>query len=254
MTPLRLELAVQSAAGAAVARAAGADRVELCAALGATGGVTPSQGAIEAAVEAGLPVHVLVRCRPGPFVYDDDEVALMAREAVLSMTAGAQGVVVGALARDGALDQSAVTRLLGTLWEAFPEATVTFHRAMDVAVAAGRAGQAIDALVGLGVHRVLTSGGAARSVDGAPVLRRLVARARGRIEIMAGGGVRAEDVAALADAGVGAVHASARGISCLNGAVSGPGGGASDAVEVTSPDEAAALARAVAAVNAVRAA
>ena len=39
-----IEIAVQDAAGARIARQEGADRVELCVALGATGGLTPSVG------------------------------------------------------------------------------------------------------------------------------------------------------------------------------------------------------------------
>ena len=47
-----IEIAVQDAAGARIARQEGADRVELCVALGATGGLTPSVGLVRAC--AGL--------------------------------------------------------------------------------------------------------------------------------------------------------------------------------------------------------
>lgn len=72
-----LEVAVTSVAGARIACAAGADRIELCSAL-ELGGVTPSAGLVEAAV-AEAPAggaHVLVRPRPGDFVYDADDVAV----------------------------------------------------------------------------------------------------------------------------------------------------------------------------------
>ncbi|MGN6127540.1 MAG: copper homeostasis protein CutC, partial [Humibacter sp.] len=61
-----------------IALAVGADRVELCSALG-VGGLTPSPGVVERAVqvarEAGRDdfVHVLVRPRGGGFVYSADE-------------------------------------------------------------------------------------------------------------------------------------------------------------------------------------
>ena len=49
-------------------------------------------------------------------------------------------------------------------------------------------------LVSCGVHRVLSSGGAARSIDGRAALSALVAEAAGRLQVMAGGGVRVEDI------------------------------------------------------------
>jgi copper homeostasis protein len=70
---------------------------------------------------------------------------------------------------------------------------------------------AIDTLAELGARRVLTSGGAAAAGDALPQLARLVKHAAGRIEIMAGGGVRPEVVVDLVRAGVAAVHASGKG-------------------------------------------
>ena len=97
---------------------------------------------------------------------------------------------------------------------------MTFHRAIDVT--ADPAG-AIGDLAKVGVQRILTSGGAQSAVDGVDVLRKLVQRAAGRVQIMAGGGVRTEHIPALAAAGVDAVHLSAR--RSVAGHPSGPGGG-----------------------------
>lgn len=203
--PLALEIAVTSPTGAVVARDGGADRVELCAAL-ELGGVTPSQGLVEAAGDAGIPVHALVRCRPGDFVYDADEVALMVREVRGVLAAGASGVVVGAVSAAGGLDVDAVTRLLDAAREVAPTAELTLHRAVDhtadpVAVAA--------TLAGLGFTRVLTSGGAHTAVAGADVIARMVAVA-GPVQVMAGAGVTPADVPALAATGAAAVHLSAK--------------------------------------------
>jgi copper homeostasis protein CutC len=79
----------------------------------------------------------------------------------------------------------------------------------------------LDELAAIGVDRVLTSGGAARSVDGTDMLRRLVAADTG-IEIMAGGGIRVGDIARIVAVGVDAVHLSARAVTGLD-APSGPG-------------------------------
>ena len=103
---------------------------------------------------------------------------------------------------------------------------------------------ALDTLARSGIIRVLTSGGAAPCIDGLEALSGMVAHAHGRIQVMAGGGIRVEDIAAVAGTGVDAVHLSARQVVAVSG---GPGGG-SDGYDVTDEilaQEAAAALRAV---------
>ncbi|WP_456846211.1 copper homeostasis protein CutC, partial [Cellulomonas sp. P5_C6] len=143
----RLEIAVQDVAGAVVSAAAGADRLELCAALAATGGLTPSIGlldAVLAAVPSRVGVHVLVRPRAGSFVYAADELDVQVRDVRAAVAAGAAGVVVGALTPSGAVDLPAVARLVS----AADGLEVTFHRAFDTLEAWAAA---VDDLVSLGV-------------------------------------------------------------------------------------------------------
>lgn len=237
-----LELAVQDVAGARVARQVGADSVELCAALGSTGGLTPSPAMVQGCVEAGVATHVLIRPRPGPFVYDADEVAVMVRDVSWAVALGATGVVIGALTSQHGVDLAVTSRLLA----AAGPAIVTFHRAIDVAIAAGQAEAAVDQLVALGLGRVLTSGGQARSLDGRPALAALARQVDRRLAIIAGGGVRPADIAALAATGVAGVHLSARAAATPAG-LTGPGGGPA-AIETTSRQIAAEAAAAVAAV------
>jgi copper homeostasis protein len=202
---LALEIAVVSAAGAVVARDGGADRIELCAAL-ELGGVTPSQGLVEAAVATGIPVHALVRSRPGDFVYDADEVATMLREIRAIAAAGVAGVVVGALDADGALDVPGIERFAAAAREVAPDVEVTVHRAID------RAADPVAAaavLPRLGVTRVLTSGGAPTAPEGTTTLAAMVLAA-GDVQVQAGGGVTPTDIPALAATGLAAVHLSAK--------------------------------------------
>ncbi|QTE29666.1 copper homeostasis protein CutC [Pengzhenrongella sicca] len=215
-----VEIAVQDVAGVRIAQAAGADRVELCVALAATGGLTPPIGLIEVAVATGLPIHPLVRSRPGGFCYDGVELDVLVRDVRAAVRAGAAGVVVGALTPDWAVDVEAIRALV----DAAGGAGVTFHRALDV-VADARG--ALDLLAELGVTRVLTSGAAQAAIDGRANLELLAAHAAstgGRVQVMAGGGVRVQDIGALFGAGVDAVHLSARRAAPGAGA-SGPGGG-----------------------------
>lgn len=217
---VQLEIAVQDAAGARAAFGSGADRVELCQALAETGGLTPSAGTVEAVLEAAgdsRRVAVLVRPRPGGFVYDRDEIALVAADIREVARRGAGGVVVGALDESGRVDVDAMRR-----WsDAAAGVDLVFHRAIDALVSPVAV---IDTLATLGVHRVLTSGGARRSIDGVETIAALAGHSAGRVQIMAGGGVRVDDIPALVAAGADAIHLSARRASG-DTAASGPGGG-----------------------------
>ncbi|MEV0336739.1 copper homeostasis protein CutC [Nocardia sp. NPDC050717] len=230
-----LEFAVQDVAGARGACRAGADRVELCAALGATGGLTASIGMIEAVVATGVPVHALIRCRAGGFVYRDaEDVAVMNADARAAVSAGVAGLVVGALTPERRVDVDTLRRVL----EGVPveDIELTFHRAIDVI--SDRAA-AVDTLVELGMTRVLTSGGAARCAEGIAELAAMVDHAAGRIQIMAGGGITLADLPALHRTGVDAVHLSARRIVADDG---GPGGGGATGHEQLDEDVASSVA------------
>ncbi|BCY08050.1 copper homeostasis protein CutC [Actinoplanes sp. L3-i22] len=200
---IAFELAVQDAHGLHVATRLRVDRVELCSAL-ALGGVTPSFGLLDAAVSTpgAPPMHVLVRPRPGDFGYAPDELAIIVRDVRHAVAAGAAGVVVGGV-RDGQVDTDLVERVI----DAAGGASVTFHRAFDLLADPEKA---IETLLGLGVRRILTAGGPTTVGDSLPGLAHLVAVAGGRLEVMAGGGVRADLIEPLVRLGVPAVHASAK--------------------------------------------
>lgn len=213
-TAPQFELAVENADGVRLAAAVGAARVELCAALAETEGVTPSIGTIGQACGLGLPVHVLVRPRPGNFTYSPGELDVIERDAAAALGAGAAGVVVGVLASDGGPDVQAIRHIVAAARAVRPDAEVTFHRAFDAALAAGLdpAG-ALSRLEHAGVDRVLTSGGAPDCAAGLEMLRRIVRQGRRSapsVQIMAGGGVTLALVPSLLEAGVHAVHTSAR--------------------------------------------
>lgn len=201
-----LELAVQDPSGVRIAREVGAARVELTQAL-ALGGLTPSPATLELALDAagddGPEIHVLIRPRAGGFQYDADEIAVSVRDVERAVSAGAAGVVVGALDGSGALDMDAVARLR----DAAGGASVTLHRAIDVTADPIAS---LERAIELGLRRVLTSGGASAAIDGVDTLRAMATAAAGRIEIMAGSGVNAASALALADTGVDALHFSAK--------------------------------------------
>ncbi|MCB9878140.1 MAG: copper homeostasis protein CutC [Planctomycetes bacterium] len=200
---VRVEIAIESVAGALAAADGGADRVELCQALG-EGGLTPSAGLCAAAVRATtLPVFAMLRPRAGDFCYSAAERDVIRRDLDALGAAGAAGFVVGGLRPDGELD----TELLRDVLARAGDRPVTCHRAFDLCADPQRA---IDALCDLGVARLLTSGQAANAPAGAAAIRAAVERAAGRLIVMAGAGVRADNVTALVAAtGVREVHLSA---------------------------------------------
>jgi copper homeostasis protein len=199
-----LEVAANSVASALAAEAGGAARIELCSAL-ELGGLTPSHAAIAVAVEhLRIPVHVLIRPRAGDFVFDDTECEVMRRDIEACKSLGCAGVVVGMLTDEGDVDVPRC-RILMDAARGMP---VTFHRAFDFTRDAERA---MEAIIALGCERVLTSGQAADALAGAPLIRTLIDRARGRITIMPGGGIDSHNIAAIAQAtGAREFHASAK--------------------------------------------
>ena len=201
-----VEVAVESAAGAKTAQGAGAGRLELCSGL-LVGGLTPSVGLItEVGEEISLPLFVLIRPRPGDFLYDAGELAVMVRDIAEASRHGADGVVVGALDRMGEVDRAA----MHTLVDAARPMEVTFHRAFDLAASPERS---LETLMSLGVERILTSGQAQSAEAGLPMLRRLTTLAGDRLTIVAGGGVTSAGAPRLVrEAGIREVHLSGRAI------------------------------------------
>ncbi|WP_026819147.1 copper homeostasis protein CutC [Arthrobacter castelli] len=202
-----LEIAVTSATGARISREGGANRVELCSGL-ELGGLTPSNGLVTAVVEEGIDTHVLIRPRPGDFHYSADDVAQSCLEIASLGKIGISGIVIGALNQYGAVDIPSIRRLVDTAHSVDETMEITFHRAVDLAPDPANI---VEELMPLGFTRVLTSGKSNRAVDGIPVIKELANTVGGRIQIMAGGGIRAQDIhPLLAEGRADAVHLSAK--------------------------------------------
>lgn len=196
---LILEICASSPLDVAIAAEAGADRVELCGHW-QCGGLTPTTAVVRASAEFGLPIRTLIRPRAGHFNYDDSERHLILAESLECLEAGADKVVVGGLTDEGEIDEE----LLQLLVDGVGGERMVWHRAIDVCV---------DPLVAAnilheyGVSEVLSSGAAPAAGLGVQTLRDLC---NVGLEVIAGGGVRPEDIVSLGDAQVSAVHASCR--------------------------------------------
>jgi copper homeostasis protein len=139
----------------------------------------------------------MIRPRSGDFCYSSAELALMREQIEWAAEVGADGVVFGALqAPDQGIDFAANQRLLAAARA--HGLTTTMHRAFD---ATPDPDAALDALLDLGVDRVLTSGvpwgQRGSALDGVERLARTLQRAAGRIEVVLGGGVNPANVGPL---------------------------------------------------------
>lgn len=178
-----IEGCVDSYESCAAACRGGADRLELCANL-SIGGTTPSPAFFrQVKRDFSVPVHVLIRPRFGDFLYTREELAQMEEEIRMFRELGAGGVVFGALTPDGDLDMEAMARLMGCAGDMH----VTLHRAFDMA---RDPLEALEDAVRLGCRTILTSGQARSAAEGKEVLRAVFRQAAGRLDIMAGSGVK----------------------------------------------------------------
>ncbi len=187
----RIEVCANSVNSVLAAKAAGADRVELCAGM-PEGGTTPSYGCIaEACAVGGIAVHVIVRPRGGDFLYDEVEKREMLRDIRMLKEMGVKGVVAGMLRADGKIDEAFLRQCVQ---EASP-LPFTFHRAFDRCVDPM---EALTVLEACGVARLLTSGQASDALRGADLIARLQRQAR-RVVIMPGCGITSGNIARIAE-------------------------------------------------------
>ena len=168
---------------------AGARRIELCDNL-AVGGTTPSYGVTKAAVELAAnydtTIMTMIRPRGGHFVYNELEIAIMLEDIRLTAQTGSQGVVFGALTADKKLDKPNLEKLIA----ASKGMEIVFHMAFDELSDEDQL-EAIDWLSQAGITRILTRAG----VSGDSLEKRfahyhrILERAKGKIEILPGGGI-----------------------------------------------------------------
>jgi len=195
-------LCAESLEAAQAADCGGADRIELCSNL-SIGGVTPEFDLAADVIRAvAIPVYVLIRPRGGDFVYSTAEFGEMKRQIERIKLSGAAGVVTGVLLPDGRVD---VERSRALVSQARPMA-VTFHRAFDETPDLK---EALESVILVGADSLLTSGGETDVLTGANSIASLVKLAGGRIQIIAGGGLRLETLLEVVRrTGVSALHGS----------------------------------------------
>jgi len=170
----------------------GADRIELCANLN-EGGTTPCYGTIYQCRERfDVLLYPIIRPRGGDFLYTDDEYEIMLHDVKLCKQLGCDGIVIGLLNKDGAIDKKRTAALIEI---AYPMG-VTFHRAFD---RCRNPLEAMEQLIEIGCERILTSGQQPTVNEGMELITELTKIADHRIIIMPGSGVRLGNIKLLAE-------------------------------------------------------
>jgi copper homeostasis protein len=180
----------------------GGQRIELVSAL-SEGGITPSGALVKHAVRAAgaVPVMVMIRPHAQSFVYSREDMKVMKEDIETALSHGAAGIVLGALTSKRELDRDALDRIFSA---DLKRRSVTFHRALDQAA---NLATALTQLLDYPVDRILTSGGPGNIMDNLKMLKHLAALGGGKIKIMAGGGVRLNNVQAIMEtAGIEEIH------------------------------------------------
>lgn len=189
-------------------------RVELCDNL-AVGGTTPSYGVIKEAArylhEKDIALATMIRPRGGNFVYNDSELRIMEDDILHAVELESDSLVLGLLTEDNHINQDGIEQLLPAT-QGLP---LVFHMAFDH-IPLEEQKEALDQLVELGFTRILTHGSAQNNdiFENIAHLKELVDHADGRIEIMIGGGVTADNYQELIEK-TGAQAAHGTKINCV---------------------------------------
>ena len=204
MPCLLLELCAGGIDDVQLAADLGVDRIELNSGM-PLGGLTPSAGLVleSLAVYSG-PIICMLRPREGGFRYSSSELRQMFRDAEWMLAAGVAGIAAGFLDASGNVD----TQLCGRLRQICGEREFVFHKAFDWT---WNLSDSLQSLIDSGVDRILTSGGKPTAVAGALALRKLISESRNRVQILAGGGIQADNLRQLLEqSGCTQVHAGLR--------------------------------------------
>lgn len=205
MSVPKIEICVDNLESVLTANQLKIDRIELCSAL-SLGGLSPSYGLLtEAIALSKVPLSVMIRPRSGDFIFSQQELKVMLTEVALCKSLSIQHIVIGALTPDAEIDLDCTKQLI----DAAGEMEITFHRAFDLC---RDPYLALEQLIELGCHRVLTSGQSINAFQGIPVLKQLVKQSDSRIQIIAGCGINAKNVGEILEkTKVPEIHFSAKG-------------------------------------------
>ena len=182
-----LEVCVGSVSGGITAEKGGADRIELNSSC-SLGGLTPSIGTVmEARKNISIPIITMIRPRAGAFVYNSQEIAVMEKDIEEIKPLGIKGFATGILKENGKIDIGKCKKL----FKKMEGKDIVFHRAFDLTPDPF---ESLEICIDLGVKRILTSGQKPSAIEGADLIKRLIEKGKGRIEILPAVGLNKSSV------------------------------------------------------------
>jgi len=183
------EACVETIEDAIKAEQDGADQIELCANL-AEDGLTPKPFLVEEVlVSVDIPVKIMVRPRPGNFVYTQQELADIAQTILFYNQLPLKGYVFGMIEpNSNKLDLEIISHM-GKLAKG---KEVTIHKAID---ACDNPVKEVERLLEKEeVNCVLTSGGRETATKGVKMLQEMIVAAGDRLTIIPAGKITAENI------------------------------------------------------------
>lgn len=187
---IAVQVQVDSIETAKVALKAGARCLVLCSSL-IEGGMTPRPSLLTIVHKikkiGNITLLCLLRCRPGNYTYNEDEIKVMKKDAGVLKMHGADGFVFGALTTENNVDITACHQILG----ACLPLPMIFSTAFDY-VKHPRID--LEVLIALGYKKILTSGQQPTAEQGLELLNELVTAAKDAITIVAARGINLRNI------------------------------------------------------------
>ena len=186
----KLEVCIDNLAGLEACIKGNADRIELCSSL-IHGGLTPTIDLMKQASDIEIPMRIMIRPKSGNFYYSSSDLKQMKNDIDTARFFGFEGVVFGATLVNGGIDQAFLEKLVAHAFGL----KKTLHRAIDTI---SEPFEAVDIAANLGFDFILSSGGFKTANDGLSVLKKMHAKAMGRIEVMPGSGINPKNAKKIA--------------------------------------------------------
>jgi len=185
---MKLEVCVDNKQDLLAAVLAGADQIELCAALDQDG-LTPDFDLLHIAFEQiQVPLKPMLRHRAGDFVYTKEDQKMLLTQLEYLMRFPFKSVVFGCLTPSGVIDRACLELILKKLDGRY----LCFHKAIDYTTDIMEACETLKPYEQ--VSEILSSGGCSTAIDGKVILKGMQQVLRPDQALIAAGKIRPENL------------------------------------------------------------
>lgn len=162
-----VEIIAQNLRDAQNAQKGGAKRVELVSAL-SEGGLTPSYALVDSIINnVDIEVAVMVRPHSRSFIYDEEDLLVMKKDAQLFQKMGVKRLVLGILDKEHNVDKNKLAFVLENI-----HIPITFHRAIDDSLNIIKATRVLNDFPQ--ITHILTSGGKGHAFSNLDIIKEMI--------------------------------------------------------------------------------